>query len=57
MKTIIKIFSLCILMTSISVFGCKCEDLDIKQSFKDEVLKGLQTQKFKGKDMRAEVAN
>ena len=21
-------------MTSISVFGCKCEDLDIKQSFK-----------------------
>lgn len=34
MKTIIKIFSLCIFMTSISVFGCKCEDLDIKQSFK-----------------------
>jgi acetyl-CoA carboxylase biotin carboxylase subunit len=30
---------------------------EVEKSFKDEVLKGLQTQKFKGKDMRAEVAN
>lgn len=30
---------------------------EIEKSFKDEVVKGLQTQKFKGKDMRAEVAN
>ncbi|QDP86315.1 DEAD/DEAH box helicase [Chryseobacterium sp. SNU WT5] len=27
---------------------------EVEKSFKDEVLKGLQTQKFKGKDMRAE---
>ena len=27
------------------------------KGFKDEVLRGLQTQKFKGKEMRAEVAN
>lgn len=30
---------------------------EIEKSFKDEVLRGLETQKFKGKDMRAEVAN
>ena len=30
---------------------------EVEKSFKDEVLKGLETQKFKGKDMRAEVAN
>ncbi len=30
---------------------------EVEKSFKDEVLKGLQTQKFKGKEMRAEVAN
>jgi ATP-dependent RNA helicase DeaD len=30
---------------------------EVEKSFKDEVLKGLQTQKFKGKDMRAEEAN
>ncbi|MGX9984829.1 DEAD/DEAH box helicase [Chryseobacterium sp. POL2] len=30
---------------------------EIEKSFKDEVVKGLQTQKFKGKEMRAEVAN
>ena len=27
---------------------------EVEKSFKDEVLRGLQTQKFKGKDMRAE---
>lgn len=30
---------------------------EVEKSFKDEVLRGLQTQKFKGKEMRAEVAN
>ena len=30
---------------------------EVEKSFKDEVIKGLQTQKFKGKEMRAEVAN
>lgn len=30
---------------------------EVEKSFKDEVLKGLETQKFNGKDMRAEVAN
>lgn len=30
---------------------------EVEKSFKDEVLKGLQTQKFKGKDMRAEESN
>ncbi len=30
---------------------------EIEKGFKDEVLRGLQTQKFKGKEMRAEVAN
>jgi len=30
---------------------------EVEKSFKDEVLRGLQTQKFKGKDMRAEVAS
>lgn len=29
---------------------------EVEKSFRDEVIKGLQTQKFKGKDMRAEVA-
>ena len=29
---------------------------EVEKSFKDEVLKGMETQKFKGKDMRAEVA-
>jgi ATP-dependent RNA helicase DeaD len=29
---------------------------EVEKSYKDEVLKGLETQKFKGKDMRAEVA-
>ena len=29
---------------------------EVEKSYKDEVLKGLQTQKFKGKDMRAEEA-
>lgn len=29
---------------------------EVEKSYRDEVLKGLQTQKFKGKDMRAEVA-
>ena len=29
---------------------------EVEKSFKEEVIKGLQTQKFKGKDMRAEVA-
>ncbi len=30
---------------------------EVEKSFKDEVLKGLETQKFKGKDMRAEESN
>ncbi len=30
---------------------------EVDKSFKEEVLKGIATQKFKGKDMRAEVAN
>ena len=30
---------------------------EVEKGFKDEVLKGLQTQKFKGKDMRAEESN
>ena len=30
---------------------------EVEKSFKDEVLKGLQTQKFKGKEMRAEESN
>ena len=30
---------------------------EVEKSFKDEVLRGLQTQKFKGKEMRAEEAN
>jgi ATP-dependent RNA helicase DeaD len=30
---------------------------EVEKSFKEEVLKGIATQKFKGKDMRAEVAN
>lgn len=30
---------------------------EVERSFKDEVLRGLQTQKFKGKEMRAEEAN
>ena len=30
---------------------------EVEKSFKDEVLRGMQTQKFKGKDMRAEVAS
>ena len=29
---------------------------EVEKSFRDEVIKGLQTQKLKGKDMRAEVA-
>ena len=29
---------------------------EVEKSYKDEVINGLQTQKFKGKDMRAEVA-
>jgi ATP-dependent RNA helicase DeaD len=29
---------------------------EVEKSFKDEILKGMETQKFKGKDMRAEVA-
>lgn len=30
---------------------------EVEKSYKDEVLRGLQTMKFKGKEMRAEVAN
>ncbi len=30
---------------------------EVEKGFKDEVLKGLETQKFKGKDMRAEESN
>ena len=30
---------------------------EVEKSFKDEVLRGMATQKFKGKEMRAEVAN
>ena len=30
---------------------------EVEKSFKDEVVKGLKTQKFKGKEMRAEEAN
>jgi ATP-dependent RNA helicase DeaD len=30
---------------------------EVDKSFKEEVLKGIASQKFKGKDMRAEVAN
>lgn len=29
---------------------------EVEKSFKDEVIKGMESQKFKGKEMRAEVA-
>ena len=34
MKTIVRKISFCFVLISINIFGCKCEDLDVKQSFK-----------------------
>ena len=34
MKTILQKITFCFVLISINIFGCKCEDLDIKQSFK-----------------------